>query len=603
MRRTMVAAALLALALGVGWWLRPVRFHFAWPAGTRIVYAVDWQGQSRMKVPGMADDTEGAFDVDADLVVHSEGKRDGVYRLRLSLAAVRRYHVRALGQEMEMTPVEAQRLLIGPEALLEVAEDGTARGMEVRASDPAQFRNLVQQIAAQLSVTVPSRLPRRWEADEPTAFGEARSAYSLESSSLELQRVHTRYQGSAGLGPECQSCSDRIQSKAAVELNPAGHLRSLLSEELLTRMGAQGEQARRFDHFRAVESRLEVAAAPAAWVRERVPLRLLPGAPAVEAGDVQKKLLAQRVGGITFAEVEQMIRMHAQSGGAPPKGFVYRASGLLMQHPELCEDLAELASEDELGSRGRALAMDLLASAAGAPAQAAMRTALGAEAVVKDPAYFQLLQRLSFVPRPNRDTVAFLESAARTGDRDRRLAAVTSLGAAASHLRDGGNVAEADRLAAQLGASLAGAQGNDRAALLVALGESRAAGAEPTLLASLHDDDAAVRAGAAEALSWDGSASSRAGLTEMLGDDTAGVRNAALRALDNQPASADDWGRLQSLVSAGPLAPGVAEGLVTLAANHAHDSAGAGQLLENLLSTTDDRRLQARIKYVMSQLE
>ena len=170
---TMVCALFAILELrrppaasAVGW-----RFRF--PAGTRLTYALSWQGAQSAH---LTDDrlAEGSADVDADLTLRSYGEVDGVWRLGLSLAHFRKHQLSALGQEV-MKDVQG---FDGHEALVDLEPNGRVRGIHLQPGDPDLFKHVTQWVATQLQVVLADE--RTWTAGEPGPFGASQVRYRLD---------------------------------------------------------------------------------------------------------------------------------------------------------------------------------------------------------------------------------------------------------------------------------------------------------------------------------------------------------------------------------------------------------------------------------------
>src|SRR6476660_4156474 len=143
-------------ASAVGW-----RFRF--PAGTRLTYALAWQGQQSAP---LLDDrvAEGRADVEADLTLRSYGQVDGAWRLGLSLAHFRKHEMTVLGQEVmnDVQPFD------GHEALVDVEPTGRVRGIYLQPGDPDLFKHVIQWAATQLQIVMAD--DRTWTGDEPGPF-------------------------------------------------------------------------------------------------------------------------------------------------------------------------------------------------------------------------------------------------------------------------------------------------------------------------------------------------------------------------------------------------------------------------------------------------
>ena len=228
-----------------------------------------------------------------------------------------------------------------------------------------------------------------------------------------------------------------------------------------------------------------------------------------------------------------------------------------MLHPEACDEIAHAFVDPALGVRGRELATDVLAGAGSPRAQAALRAVLATpEAKADAGSYLRMLQRLTFVSKPTRETTAMLRDAyaqARAADHvDEARAAAYSLGAAAGHLAKLGDAAGARENAAPIADALKRAKSpDDERSLLAALGNAGLADDEPLVASFATNDDQGVRAEAANALRKIDSPEARATLEDMVDDRSSSVGRAAIESLGRQTLGDSDVARVAAAVASG----------------------------------------------------
>ncbi|MEZ4246746.1 MAG: HEAT repeat domain-containing protein [Polyangiales bacterium] len=211
--------------------------------------------------------------------------------------------------------------------------------------------------------------------------------------------------------------------------------------------------------------------------------------------------------------------------------------------PEAAAALAEACISGRLRGRTRELALELLANVGDEAAQRALREVLAHPSVIAADDYPSMLQRTLLLREPDADTVALLAERAETGTPEAARSAYVALGAAA------GRANEVDRYGARLVDAFTRAQDPlDRRALVVGLGNTRAASARTTLIGAATDPDPALRVAAAHALGRVGGEASGDALAALLLDDDDAVRNAAVRAMRDAPPGADRFATIAAAV-------------------------------------------------------
>ncbi len=476
--RGRVALVLLAIAAVTAiWWARrpapAIAYGFPWPAGARYVYQLDWATHDRV-VLGVGDGAPMASELalGGELTLRSYGQRDGDYLVGMTFAP-RTQRVMALGAELVGADPATDGALRDHEAILVVAPTGEVRSVRFAFGDPALWKTIAQTLAAELSTTLPATPARAWSATADDALGTAHVDYTPRAAT-ELARRRTGYDRLLALPTAAMLAGTERAIDSDHQLGfAAGHLASLDEHDHfeVTRRGD-----RVMDHQATLALallRVEPDAAPAPEVAAFEARTL--GVPVVTA-DARAHMLAERAAGMTGDQLINELYMHAAGGLGDDPAWMWRATGLLLQHPELCEDLVRAFADDDMSVSTRHVIVDVLTGAGNVEAQTALRTVLAGAAAHADPQYGLLLQRISLLADPQPDTIAFLTQtrAQATAEHATDLARATdfALGAATRQLaaHDPAAAAAYNRiLVDDLGAARAPA---DRAAALRALGNA-----------------------------------------------------------------------------------------------------------------------------------
>jgi hypothetical protein len=578
-----------------------LRLRVAYPTGTQFTYRWELNGSTTAQL-GEGSGARGTADLAGELVLRGYGDAGGASLVGVSVGKLERHRLSALDQELLGDPQTVARVFEGREAFAEVASDGTVRAVRFRASDPALFKNVVLTALSPVAMTLRDG-STAWTLAEKTSLGLATTKYTLGDATGEvaLSRERTHYDSLVALGEQgCADCVQRLASSDRIHLDPAGWLRGLAVDEQVRLTRPDGALVL----LSTLRSSLELkdvsrfgGGLPDLRGTESAQL-----GDSLEDGDVAAKMLAARVNGLT---VEQLVRTLSLDG-APERGFVGKASALLMQHPEHCSKLVTLFEKPETSSRKKALVLDVLASAASPQAQKAMREALASRAATGDAAYPMLLQRFSFVPRPDRESAAFVAAeyarARRDGAVEVQLASAHTLGSIAGalsrtapelarrydqELRDDLARSKSAREQKELIAALGNASSDEDARVVAKF----AASADPTL-----------RAEAALALRDATSADARATMVSLVGDAEPSVEAASLSALLPHPLAAEEAQQLQTLVTDGKTSPGLDNDLVSFLAAKSTTGTDVRAMLTYIAQRTGDNRVRARANLLLEQL-
>jgi hypothetical protein len=553
----------------------------------------------------------------AVLLLSALGVHEGRVIFSARLGDVTEHVLRVLGADVFPSEQAARAVFEGREAYFGASPDGRVDAFYFAPQDPPAFEHAMQALLEQMQVSLPSDGASSWSVAERNAIGASTARYQVERADpLTLSRSRGPYDAiRAASGDRCIGCLQDRSDRATIVLDGDGILKTLQEAERvsLTRPKTQEPVFASWMSFQAKWMRTDTFEPPTQVSLDLAHLRVRRPGEVVASPGADADLLAQRAGGMNREAVLMGLRIYGKTGKLLDPTFVGRAAALLLQHPELCEELLKAFQDASLGPRGQALAMDVLASAATSPAQAAMRKALSTPEVKRDPAaYVALLQRFTVVGHPDAESVRFVrdawESAAARGDRQTRSGAALTLGALTRALARNGDAALAAatdaRLRSELGRATSAA---DKAAYLTALGNAAQPGDAEAIVPLAKDDDPRVRASAANALRNETTVEARAALVALAGDSHADVQQAALAALDARPLAAEDMKSLGSVLASGAIASSNDGPLVTFVSKHAQDAPDvARQMLQYVLEQAQqsgDRPLEARVKILLKRAE
>jgi hypothetical protein len=574
----------------------PLAYRFAWPSGSRYLYDLSWTAEQKAQVAeaGLA----GSLGIEGRLALRSFGERDGATLLGLSFVSLARPEMRLAGKPLLGDDASLARALVGPEAFVEIEPTGKVRGVRFAAGAPPVFQQVVMGLVGELEVTVPAAPAARWSAALHTLSGEAKVEWRVRASAPARLARRTLGYEALHLVAGGQVGDARVDGDADVTLAAAGHVEHLAAREQVAAAGASS-RSRLGLELRAVEA-FDPGAGPDLTGLARATL----GQP-ISSPETERRLLEARVGDMTAERFLADLDV-ALAGGtlADHDRWLWQAVGLLQLHPELCARLPALFADAHTDARGRALVMDLLASAGSAEAQAALREILAGDVAHADHDYGLLLQRTSLLAHPDGDTVdlvtATMDEAASSGDAHTRYAAAWSLGAMAGKVDDAGG----ERLSKRLADALAAAgDGEERAALLGALGNTGRAADAAAIVAHAGDADPDVRAAALRALHHHADDQIEL-LFDRLGDAAVQVKAAALMSLGEAHLGEAHYARLAACALSGVLPPALDGVLLDLVARQPVTmSPGLTSLLTLVIGRHDtDPSVAARARALLVRL-
>jgi hypothetical protein len=625
MRRRLPAAVALAGLVGGAMWYGHGLFtardvlseeaaselSFRWKDGSTYTYGLSWRAEQTNRVaavqgqgePGQVTTVAGKVDLSGKLVLRSHGKRQGAYLLAVSLTDVDRL-VWQLGGE-DVVAASDVKSKLGGEAFLEIEPGGRIRRTYFGAAASMELRSLVQWLVPELQFVLPAKGARvvdgAWSALEDTVHGRARTAYRIEDERpLVLSRARTGYE-TLGVG-DVATLKVHSEDAAVARCAAEGHLDGIEHSATLRVTGAGQEVLAFTDKLSLVLESVRDGAP-----RAPIDLSALTGYALNEApgADVaSQKALENRVGNLTPGQLVSDVLSYA-NGGRMDQRWLWQATGLLELHPEACAELAAVFGDDELTAKGRALILDLLASAGTDEAQRVLRQLLDSDVAKADETTRAVFyNRVALVEDVNTETAQF---AAQHFDELKeqplgpmRVASTYALGSVAGHQAAQGNKALAGELNARL---IEGLERTDdlaeKAVALRAMGNAGLAENVDTLTEYTRHESPALRAAAADALRDTHTEKSVEALLELLQDRDWQVQQAALSSLSHYQLAPEESLRIEKLIVAGVVESRNDPLLVTVLARSATpDHPLAGALAHVLVRNQNNGQLAARIRSI-----
>jgi hypothetical protein len=546
-------------------------------------------------------------DIGGELVVRVLGRRGEHLLLSVQLKNVDRHGYQMFDQDWLENPDAAKQQLEGRELVVEVARHGRLVRVHRKADEDKLFASILQSVLLRAQFSLPKTAAVTWNGVESTTTGVSNVVYEVTSQQpLVLRRTRTHYDTIQGLPPMPSSQErQQLEASASIELDRDGvptHFRD--KEKLAVFKGnsaeAMLESSSDLELTKMAEEPMqgEPEIALSGWI-EQSPTEWMDN-----QAEAERKLLEQRIGGMTLQEMVDGIELLAAAGLMPDQArWMSRATGLLRLHPAYCHSLAAVFEQELMTTEGRAFILDLLALVGHPEAQAAMRDALSSEAArLDDDAYSLLVQRLVFVGNPTSETLTFLASKVEElkgeGGDDLHAYANALASAAGQARRQGLSEAAA---AGQKVVDLlqAAREPQDQKAFLAALGNASMPEHEPVIRSYAENSEPMVRSAAAYALRRAQDDASRRTLMDLAQDQQRMVVESALAALDEQPLGREELERLATMVVSGQTSLSSDSHMATLLGRHAGSSERVQQALVFLLARNQDNP-QVASKIVMA---
>ncbi len=592
---------------------------FDWTKGTRYVYDVDLSMEQTLTIPGIALSAKDAPEANTltlrgELLLSSYGLDNGAYVLGVSFRNIEQHGFRLLGSDVLATSKSVDDTFKNQEAIVQIRPNGTVDATYFQHRAPALFRAVTRAALGLAQVSLSAQpggaAPEAWSALEAAPLGLAQSNYALDNgNSLRLIRDRASYTTVDALtGLSTSLSTQELHAHGEIMLDGHGHVARIDDEETaaFNANEAKSAQLRAKSAFHMAAKGTEPFAADGSL--DVASLEVVHRGDAPQPVIDEHAELEQLSAGVELNAVEAFIAGY--SGGSLENGFMQRVSAYLKLRPEACLDLLDLFRQPEARDTSRLLILDLLAAAGHGPAQSALRTALDSPAATANGVMFtRMIQRFTFVSKPDAESVAFLEktlaTAKATGDANVRYGATYAMGSVAAHLANAGDTAGARAQVSRLKSELAAAKTpDDKSANLIALGSSHSPDARGAIRAFATDDDASVRSSAAYALNGAEDPDSRKALLGLAFDGDKDVVEAALGSLSGVRASESELARLEGLTSDGPHAAGTSAMLVDFLGKQAEAGADVRPMLEAMLPRVEnDGMLHARVAQILAFLK
>jgi hypothetical protein len=507
-------------------------------AGETWRMALRYEAETRGAPLGDAQSVDGTvlFDGEVDLtVLRVDGPRA---RFAASIANCEEARVIVLSSALLDPAMACKDALVGT-LLIDVDTDGQMQGVRASGEQPTIGTRVLEAIASDLLFPLPRTFDSASRTDDETPRGV-----------VTAMLVATRVSEGVDVHGVLDDTIARARVPGIVEhvvgerhlFVREGRMAMVTTSETLTGQGIRATMsldARLVDVLRSAHT-------PSA-------LLAVETAPLFSTDDTRMtaRLTDERISGLTPREVKDALAL-VNAGGEPGdfRRFLWRATALVGRDDALARDVGVFAQSSSTETRGRTLAVDLLAQAGSAAAERALLAALDSEAARADRHHALHVQRIAFVERPSStmaDTV--LTRLAAEANPSVRAAWLTGAGAVAASIDDSTRVA---RLHAELRAGLT-ADGELLVAALLGVGNARSTALAESAVPFVEHEIAGVRAAAIEAVVDGGHPLAAMLIATAARDGTAMVQRSALRALDRHLAPAIAVTTVAELVDEGVL--------------------------------------------------
>ena len=543
-----------------------------WPEeGVR--YELTYRGTNETSFVGKQKFT-GALELEADLVIAGRGEGQA----SLAFTSVREHRMQLNGDDI----LPDAGPLLGQHALIDFAETGEVTAVRFEEGATKPFRHVMQHLLAEIQFRATPG-----EFVEKTPHGLAEALYEARDGVIEKTR--TRYTALrvakiAQVDPDVT-----LDARYAFELD-RGVLQRFEGAESL-RVVANAEP------IVTAETLVKLVRAAGAPEVRSLSAALL-AAPAEEPGEAkpskaaEQELLRRRTNGMTAHDVLAGIGSYGDAGELPDHSrWLWQAAAVLEMHPELSNQLADLASDPDATLARQLLITDLLASVGHPEAQSALRQIVSSPEAKTKGAFHHFVQRAGFVKVPEPETAQLLQSIyADSSGRD-HYAAAYAVGSVAGALARRGDTDLAATLNEALTSELYAATApQERVHLLKSLGNAALAENADVVASFASDDDAGVRSAAATALRGDSSATATEALLALGADDVQRVQRAAFRAIGKRALHGAELANIEAAVKDGSIHEPT---FVALARNLTAQDADVASDVDRILTAMIARGIQS----------
>jgi len=564
---------------------------FAWKPGHVYEYLLRYDTLQHAAAGfGTDEGIGGAMQLEATFELMAHEARSGKFSLSATLKDIKHAKLKMVDQFLWQKPEDAQAIFNGRRMFFEADASGRVSTITPPAGDDADtrlFAHTMQSLLTEMQLQLDTDGRAEWTVEEPTLFGVVASRYAQGKGASTFQRSRTRAISLRIAPLATQGVSHELTSKHDFVLNAERVLARLEgTEELLVK--TDGKDLQR------VSTRLSFTLARSAQVDLSRIARTTGVARALAEWNVteesERDHLEQRIDGLTESQMLDMVlAMGAGAERTDQARSLWRATGLLMLNPALCQKLVPLATRADASQKLRALTLDLLASVSDEAATAAMTAILRSEQVRNDEAFPLYLQRLSTQTTPTEEAFSFVESvftdARARADADTLFASAYTMGAMAQEA--GAGSPQEKRALVELRASMASADEPDAIAHHVrALGN---VGRDSVLgdVSRLRDHtDPQVREAVATALGNIRTPAAERELVGLVGDSTSSVQREAILSLYRRQAGPDMLSDLNHSLQNGVAEANVPFLLDVLKRLRKLDPQGVTQTLDVLLTSS-----------------
>ncbi len=577
MTRNIIIAAVIAGAAAAATWLLAgsaddtggaAPLVYAWPDDQRLVYHLSYDGRHAVSLPADGNTVVGGLDVhtviEGELSIQRHAVPGDDVVLGWRLDGLEQFDVTMQGSPVTSI-AEARAAFAGREVFVDVSPTGAVRGLRFDDDTPELVRATMKMLAAELQVQVPGRPTRTWSAVESSPHGRAETAYAqLSGGRLRKTRPHGygALRSLPWLNP--QHAAQTVDYAANAHLDPTGRLVSLAVRERTT-VNAGKTTALDVDTT-AILTLRGTASATVARMSD-LATAVAVGIDSIDVSlQAERNALLGRANGLTWDDVDRGVRGFS----GPSETFsrwLWRTTGLLKLEPELCDSFVPLFDEAGFDETRRGLILDILVSTGHAHAQQVVRQLIASPTARANlRSYVAYIGRLSLLDAPDADSARFALALYDGSEGHAKTAAAYAMGSIVSKLPPGDDELRAELNQRLIDDLIAEPSAQERAGLLVALGNAGQAENLPVIREAATSPASAVRAAAASALRKTPGPQTATVLVGLAADRNHEVQRAALRVLDGHPLSASAQQALGARVLSGVLSPenyGVALRIVT----------------------------------------
>lgn len=593
--RWWAAAAVVVAVLAIAWSGRrepsrhvPEKSDAPVTAGERRVYDLEWSAHTRAQVAPAQSEVSGIdaeTRITGEVAVEQLGANAAGSIEAVSYEALRDHAFRLAGQDVASDPEKTRAELVGKRVYVTRSQRGEVLGVSFDSDTSPATRTALRALVQAMQVTTSN--DATWEAEEATSVGRMRMQYRRDGEALQRKAV-ALVALDAVSGP--LDGTQALTGGAHIELAPTGRLAAMEDVEHWSYTRPGSSVAAIDTEFSFVLRMKAVSPFDARALQARVPRTMQALAEPVQDQDLARRRDLRLSQGIT-KEALLLAIDRFEKGMRPGGDMIVRAGAFLRLHPEANREIVARFRDPQATFKGRGFALDLLASAGDAPAQAAMREAIASEAArthADDLGMY--VQRFTLVAEPRPESATFLQQEYLRSRKDDQLpaaqGAAATLGAVVNKLDRGG-----DRDAASAAHDLLRAELRDatdpamQRALLAGLGNAKRMEDVPEISALAGSTEPLVRAQVAGALRSMDSPEARQVLLGLAGDPDVSVATSVFASLKQQTLTLEDWEALAQVVRAGRTNPSADTILVELIRERRASAGASGTaILEALLA-------------------